>query len=383
MKNRVVPSAAATQEEKKESVRKPSYLLPGDPTLEEMLRHVAANRGTDLHIGDGVMPVMRVDGDLEAISEKPFGKDVLRKLLTEYLSRERYAEFEAKKEYDFSFGLDGVGRFRANLFYQKQFPACAIRALPFDPRSFEEIGFPAEVGRSLVTKPSGLVLLTGPTGSGKTTTLASMIDYINSNFPLHIVTIEDPIEFVFRNKTAIINQREVGSDSHSFHEALRHVLRQDPDVILIGEMRDLETIEIALTVAETGHLVFATLHTPDVVQSVNRIVDVFPAHQQQQVRVQLSFVLQAVISQQLLPKVGGGICLATEILLMNPAIRNLIRESKSHQIYSSLQTGQREGMKTLNMSLAELLSSGKISRETAYERTQDHQELERLLCYQK
>jgi twitching motility protein PilT len=235
------------------------------------------------------------------------------------------------------------------------------------------------VATTLTEKPSGLVLVTGATGSGKTTTLASMIDYINEHQNVHIVTVEDPIEFVFRNKKSMINQREVGSDTLSFNQALKHVLRQDPDVILIGEMRDLETIEIALTVAETGHLVFATLHTPDAVQSINRIIDVFPAHQQQQVRVQVSFVLQAVISQQLIQRVGGGLALASEILLANHAIRTLIRDSKSHQIYSTIQMGQKEGMRTLNMSLAELTMTGKITREAAISRSSDVQELERLL----
>ena len=230
-----------------------------------------------------------------------------------------------------------------------------------------------------MAKPNGLILVTGPTGSGKTTTLATMLDHINTHRSCHIVTIEDPIEFLYKNKKAMVNQREVGADTHSFNQALKHVLRQDPNVILIGEMRDLETIEIALAVAETGHLVFATLHTPDAVQSINRIVDVFPSNQQQQVRVQLSFVLQSIISQQLMQKNGGGLVLAAEILIANAAIRNLIREAKPHQVYSAMQMGQREGMRTLNMSLSELVKTGKISRELAYMKSMDVQELERLL----
>ena len=348
-------------------------------TLEGLLRHTVSKKASDLHISEGMCPSIRVDGDLEVISESPLGHDQITRLLRENLSEERFKIFEAKRELDYSFGVQSLGRFRANLFYHKNNIGCAIRALPLDPMNFEDIGFPSMVAENLTSRPSGLVLVTGSTGSGKTTTLAAMLDHINKNQNCHIVTVEDPIEFVFHNKKSIIHQREIGSDSLSFNEALKHVLRQDPDVILIGEMRDLETIEIALTVAETGHLVFATLHTPDAVQSVNRIIDVFPAHQQQQVRVQFSFVLQAVICQQLIPRVGGGLTLASEIMLANQAIRNLIRESKSHQIYSSIQMGQKEGMRTLNMSLAELVKTKKITRESAISRSSDVQELERLL----
>ncbi len=350
-----------------------------DMTLAEMLSQVIQKKASDLHIGDGVIPAMRLDGDLVQMGDQPFTHDQTMRLIREHLSEERYKIFERERELDYSFGVTGLGRFRVNLFYQRSAIGAAIRALPFDPMSFAQIGFPVEVAEGLVSRPSGLVLVTGATGSGKTTTLAAMIDYINSTQEVHIVTIEDPIEFVFKNKKSMINQREVGSDTHSFNQALKHVLRQDPDVILIGEMRDLETIEIALTVAETGHLVFATLHTPDAVQSINRIIDVFPAHQQQQVRVQVSFVLQAVISQQLIQKNGGGLALAAEILLANQAIRTLIRDSKSHQIYSSLQMGQKEGMRTLNMSLSDLVRNGKITREAAVSRSSDVQELERLL----
>lgn len=348
-------------------------------TLDSLLQYTVAQKASDLHISEGMCPSIRVDGDLKIISEAPLGHDQIYKLLREHLSEERFKQFEAERELDYSFGVSNLGRFRVNLFYHKNNIGCAIRALPVNPMNFDDIGFPSMVAENLTNRPSGLVLVTGATGSGKTTTLAAMLDHINMNQECHIVTIEDPIEFVFKNKKSIIHQREVGSDSHSFNQALRHVLRQDPDVILIGEMRDLETIEIALTVAETGHLVFATLHTPDAVQSINRIIDVFPAHQQQQVRVQFSFVLQAVICQQLLPKIGGGLALASEIMLANQAIRNLIRESKSHQIYSSIQMGQKEGMRTLNMSLTELVKSNKVTRESAITRSSDVQELERLL----
>ncbi|PIU40284.1 MAG: type IV pili twitching motility protein PilT [Candidatus Omnitrophica bacterium CG07_land_8_20_14_0_80_50_8] len=349
-------------------------------TFDGLLQYAVSHRASDLHLAEGMCPMMRVDGDLALISDTPFGHDQIRKILSEHLSEERFKIFEKEKELDYSFGVQNLGRFRANLFYHKGSVGCAIRALPFDPMNFDEIGFPAMIAENLSSKPSGLVLVTGATGSGKTTTLAAMLDHINRNQNCHIVTVEDPIEFVFKNKRSIIHQREVGADTHSFAESLKHVLRQDPDVILIGEMRDLETIEIALTVAETGHLVFATLHTPDAVQSVNRIIDVFPAHQQQQVRVQVSFVLQAVICQQLLPRIGGGLALASEIMLANPAIRNLIRESKSHQIYSTIQMGQKEGMRTLNMSLAELVRTNKVTRESAISRSADVPELERLLA---
>ena len=354
--------------------------LSKEPTMTELLELVIAKKSSDLHLGDGVCPSMRVDGDLVYISDTPFTPDHTRRLIREHLSEERFREFETERELDYSFGVPGLGRFRANLFFQRTSIGCAIRALPFDPMTFEQIGFPVQTAENLVTKPSGLILVTGPTGSGKTTTLATMIDHINQHQSVHIVTIEDPIEFLFKNKQAVINQREVGSDTHSFAQALKHVLRQDPDVILIGEMRDLETIRIALTVAETGHLVFATLHTPDVVQSVNRMIDVFPPQQQQQVRVQCSFVLQAVISQQLLPRKGGGLALAMEILLANPAIRTLIRESKSHQIYSSIQMGQKDGMKTLNMSLAELVKTHKVTQEVAISRSPDILEFKELLA---
>ena len=353
-------------------------LFGKEPSMNQWLTYVVQNHASDFHIGDGICPSMRVDGDLVYLSETPFSYEYMLKLVKETLQDSRLKIFEAEKEMDYSFGVHGVGRFRVNLYYQRSNICAAVRALPFTPMGFDEIGFPSRVAEFLVSRPSGLILLTGPTGCGKTTTLAAMIEFINERHACHIVTIEDPIEFIFTNKKSKVSQREVGSDTHSFSGALKHVLRQDPDVILIGEMRDLETIEIALTVAETGHLVFATLHTPDAVQSINRIIDVFPSHQQQQVRVQLSFVLQAVIAQQLLPRAGGGLCMAPEILIATPAIRTLIRESKSHQVYSALQMGQKEGMKTLNMSLAELVKAGKVTREEALARSMDIAEFDRL-----
>ncbi len=350
-----------------------------EQTLADLLAFALSRKASDLHIGDGVCPSMRVDGELVYMSQTPFTHDQMMRLILQHLSPERFKIFERERELDYSFGIAGLGRFRVNLFFQRGAIGAAVRALPFDPMTFEQIGFPVQIAENLTNRPAGLILVTGATGSGKTTTLAAMIDHINSQWPCHIVTVEDPIEFVFKNKQAMINQREVGSDTLSFNQSLKHVLRQDPDVILIGEMRDLETMEIALTVAETGHLVFATLHTPDAVQSINRIIDVFPAHQQQQVRVQLSFVLQAVISQQLVLKIGGGRALAAEILIANQAIRTLIRDAKSHQIYSALQMGQKEGMKTLNTALAELVKAKKITRESALSHSADVTELERII----
>ena len=347
-------------------------------TLNGLLQYAVSRKASDLHISDGMCPAIRVNNELEIISDSPITNDQMFKLLREYLSEERLKIFEKEREHDCSFGIPNLGRFRANLFYYRNSVGCAIRVLPFESMTFEQIGFPAAIAQDLTLRNSGLILVTGATGSGKTTTLVSMLDHINKNQKRHIVTIEDPIEFVFKNNKSIIHQREIGADSHSFPKALKHVLRQDPNVIMIGEMRDLEAVEAALTVAETGHLVFATLHTPSAAQSVNRIIDVFPAHQQQQVRVQLSFVLQAVICQRLIPKISEGLALAAEIMLVNQPIRNLIRESKSQQIYSAIQMGQKEGMRTLNMSLAELVKANKIKRESAIAQSPDVQELESL-----
>ena len=357
--------------------------MDSNSPLIDFLKYAIANKVSDIHFGDETLPMMRKDGDLVKMAETPFGKGDTLKILKETLGSERLQDFEREKELDYSFGVPELARFRVNLYYQRDRVGAALRPLPNNPPTFEQINFPLSVAEYLVSKPSGLVLVTGATGSGKTTTLSALIDYINQNESCHIITIEDPIEIIYTNKKALIAQREVGTDTNSFNQALKHVLRQDPDVILVGEMRDLETIELALTAAETGHLVFATLHTPDAVQSINRIIDVFPAHQQQQVRIQFSFVLQAVICQQLIPKEGGGLALATEILLANHAIRALIRDSKSHQVYSAIQMGQKEGMKTLNMSLAELYKAKKISRENALSRSLDTPELERLLLTSK
>jgi twitching motility protein PilT len=305
--------------------------------------------------------------------------EMCQKLIYSVLTDKQKEKFEATNELDLSFGVKDIGRIRMNVFRQRGSVAAALRAIPTTPPSFEDLGLP-KIVYQIVNLPKGLVLVTGPTGAGKTTTLASIINYINENRNAHIITIEDPIEYVFHHKNCIINQREVGTDTESFATALKYILREDPDIILIGEMRDLETISAALNIAETGHLVFATLHTTDAVSTVNRIVDVFPPHQQQQVRVQLSFVLQAVLSQQLLLHASGkGRVLACEVLVATPAVRNLIREGKPEQIYTHLQTGAKYGMQTMNQSLFELYQRRLITHDEAISSSTDPEELKKLI----
>jgi twitching motility protein PilT len=295
------------------------------------------------------------------------------------LSSEQVARFEENLELDFSFGISGLGRFRTNVFRQRGAIGAVLRLIPYEVKDMDELGLPRMLCERLCSLPKGLVLVTGPTGSGKSTTLAAMIDFINVTRHDHVVTVEDPIEFLHRNKNCLFNQREVGTDTHSFTDALRSVLRQDPDVVLIGEMRDVETIDAALTISETGHLTFATLHTSDAVQTINRIVDVFPSHQQQQVRTLLSFTLQAVFCQQLIPSADGkGRVLGCEIMVANAAIRSLIRDDKVHQMYSIIQTSGKLGMQTMNRSLYELQSRGKITHEEALSRTSDPEDLRRM-----
>lgn len=347
--------------------------------MDELLKLTVEKKASDLHITTGLSPHLRIDEKLVPTEYPSFKPEDARKLVYQILSQEQIKQFERDLELDMSFGIEGLSRFRVNIFLQRGNIGAAIRVLPYDVMSFEECGLPVETVTSFCKKPKGLVLVTGATGSGKSTTQASMIDKINSERSCHIVTVEDPIEFVHRNKKAVVDQREIGSDTRSFAQALKHMLRQDPDVILVGEMRDLETIEAALTIAETGHLVLTTLHTADCAQSINRIVDVFPSHQQQQVRVQLSFVLQGILAQQLIPKADGkGRVLAVELLIATPAVRSMIRESKAHQIYSTIQTSQKEGMKTMNQSLYELCRVGSITKEEAFARTLDADELRRL-----
>ena len=295
------------------------------------------------------------------------------------LKPQHVEKFERELELDISFGIEGLGRFRVNCFIQRGYVGAAVRLLPLHIMTFEECGLPLNVVEDLCKRPKGLVLVTGATGSGKSTTLASMVDKINSEKNCHIVIVEDPIEYVHKNKKALVDQREVGADTQSFAHSLKHVLRQDPNVILIGEMRDLETIEAALDIAETGHLVLSTLHTSDAVQTINRVIDVFPSHQQQQVRIQLSFVLLGILAQQLIPKTGGrGRVLATEVLIATPAVRSLIREAKTHQLYSVIQTSQKEGMRTMNQTLFELYNKKAITYEDAILRSTDPDDLDRL-----
>ncbi|MEI8345672.1 MAG: type IV pilus twitching motility protein PilT, partial [Candidatus Omnitrophota bacterium] len=322
----------------------------------------------------------RIDGELVDIDGKILTKEDAKKTIYSILDGEQIKKFEAEKELDFSISIESYGRYRCNIFLQMENVGCAIRLIPFEIRTIEECGLPADVVRSFCRAHRGLVLITGATGSGKSTTLASMVNEINETRGGHIITVEDPIEYVHNNKKAIIEQRQVYEDTHSFANALKYVLRQDPDVILIGELRDLDTIQQALVIADTGHLVLGTLHTSDATQTINRIVDVFPAHQQKQIRTQLSFVLVGVVSQQLVPlKAGTGRVLATELLIANSAVKSLIRYSKEYQIYSVIQTSQKYGMKTMNQSLAELCRLNKIDREEAVARATDVEELLKLL----
>ena len=350
------------------------------PTMDVLLRLVVEQGATDLHLSANRPPHFRLDDRLVPAEFPPLSGAEVKELAYSLISPERIERFERWKELDFAFSVEGLARFRANYFVQQGYIGVAIRMLPFRIMSFAELGLPVQIMTDLCQKPKGLVLVTGATGSGKTTTLAAMVDALNVNRDLHIVTIEDPIEYTHTGKRSIIDQREVGGDTQSFAQGLKHVLRQDPDVILIGEMRDLETIETALIVAETGHLVLATLHTSDAMQTINRIVDVFPANQQNQVRIQLSLELLAVLSQQLIPKASGrGRVLALELLVVNHAVRSLVRESKIHQIYSVIQTGQKDGMRTMNQTLYELYTNRVISLDAALSRSSDPEDLMRLV----
>jgi twitching motility protein PilT len=335
-------------------------------TLYDLLKSMLDQAASDLHISTGSPPRIRVNGKLSPLNDQPLTPAETKSLCYSILTDSQKHKFEENNELDLSFGVKGLARFRANVFMQRGAVAGAFRMIPFEIRSFKELGLPPIIN-DLAKKPRGLILVTGPTGSGKSSTLAAMIDRINGERREHIMTVEDPIEYLHSHKQCLVNQREVNSDTASFKDALRYVLRQDPDIVLIGEMRDLETIEAALTVSETGHLTFATLHTNTAVQTINRIIDVFPSHQQEQIRVQLSFVLEGIIAQQLIPrKNGNGRVLAVEIFIPNPAIRNLIREDKTHQIYSMMQTGQSKfGMLTMNQSLFELFRRGELSYDDA------------------
>ena len=348
--------------------------------IHELLERVMLEGASDLHLTTNAPPVMRVHGSLIRLEEYAMLNPAeIRRLIYSILTQRQRELLETEQELDLSYSLPGKARFRLNVYFQRDAVGAAFRQIPVDVKAIDELGLPPRVAE-FARLPRGFVVVTGPTGSGKSTTLAAIIDVINRERPEHIMTVEDPIEYLHRHKTAMINQREVGTDTKSFANALKHVLRQDPDVILVGEMRDLETIQTALTAAETGHLVFATLHTQDAPQTIDRIIDVFPPHQQQQVRVQLAASLQGVVTQQLLPTSDGtGRVLAVEILVATPAVRNLVREGKTHMIYSSMQAGGKFGMRTMDQSLAELVQRGKITYEFALERCHNTEDLSKLL----
>jgi twitching motility protein PilT len=349
-------------------------------SLQALLKAMTDKGASDLHVTAGSPPRLRIDNELVRLQTEPLTPVDTKTLCYSVMNDAQKLRFEEDLEIDFSFGIRGMARFRANVYLQQSCVAGAFRIVPYQIIPLDELGLPAVV-TELCDKPRGLVLVTGPTGSGKSTTLASMIDRINTRTRGHIVTIEDPIEFQHQHKNCLINQREIGRDSQSFKRALKYILRQDPDVVLIGEMRDLETIEAAMTIAETGHLAFGTLHTNNAIQSINRIVDVFPAHAQSQIRSVLSFVLEGVICQMLIPKAGGtGRALAAEVMVPNAAIRNLIREDKLHQIYSQMQIGQSKfGMQTMNQSLVDLYMRKVISVEECLSHSSEVDELKTMI----
>jgi twitching motility protein PilT len=351
-----------------------------DIDFADLLMEVVSRRASDLHLSSGARPTVRVRGKLEALDEYPvLSSQDTREIVYSILTGEQRQRLETDWQLDFAYSIPGHARFRVNAYYQRSALGAAFRLIPFGMTSIDDLGLPAAV-HEFTRKPRGFVLVTGPTGSGKSTSLAAMIDEINSTREEHIMTIEDPIEFLHSHKKCLVNQRELGSDAQSFADALKAALRQDPDVILVGEMRDLETISTALTAAETGHLVFATLHTQDTAQTIDRMIDVFPAHQQGQVRVQLSVALQGIMTQQLLPTAdGSGRVVACEVLVPTPAVRNLIREGKTHQIYSTLQTGSSVGMQTMDAALATLVREGKVTQKLAEARSSTPEELRRLL----
>jgi twitching motility protein PilT len=344
--------------------------------LEEMIQKDAS----DLHITAAERPKLRVDGDIvdSSVPDVLTPKDTLQ-LAYSVLTENQKKRFETDDELDFSFGIQNLARFRGNVFKQRGCVAMVIRMIPFNVRTFQELGLPAVIAK-LAERPRGLILVTGPTGSGKSTTLAAIIDKINKERKGHIITVEDPIEFIHRHQACIVNQREIGTDTKTFASALKYALREDPDVILVGEMRDLETVAAALTIAETGHLVLATLHTNSAAESINRIIDVFPSNQQSQVRAQLAFVLEGVITQTLLPKAKGrGRCMAAEIMIATPAIRALIRDDKIHQIYSAMQSGKKFGMQTMNDALYQLYTSREVSQEECERVSSDPKEFLRMI----
>ncbi len=347
--------------------------------IESLLEEVIRKNASDLHIQVGLPPMLRIDGSLVPIMGiDPLDEQAVELLIFAILDQDQKQILLKDKEFDFSFAFGNLGRFRVNAYHERGNLAAALRLIPNEIKTVAELGLP-NVVMNFADYPRGLVLITGPTGSGKSTTLAALVDKINTEKSKHIITIEDPIEFTHKSKNSVIVQREVHYDTYSFSAALRSALRQDPDVVLIGEMRDLETISAAITIAETGHLVFATLHTNSTSQSLDRMIDVFPPHQQQQIRAQLSNILMAVCSQRLIPSIGGGRVAATEIMVTNPAVRNIIREGKSHQLDAVIQTGAEQGMQTMDRTLVDLVQKGIITYDNAYEVAVDLVEFERLM----
>jgi len=348
--------------------------------IEDLLALMVRKGGSDLHLRAGGPPRIRIDGILEPVEHQNMDNEDVRRLAISFLSADQIARLDRELELDCSFGLEGQGRFRANVFHEQGSVGCVLRLVPHEIAGFEELRLPAKFCKQICELRSGLILVTGATGSGKSTSLAAMIDHVNRTRKEHIVTIEDPVEFVHKSRECLVTQREIGSDSLSFANALRSVLRQDPDIVLVGELRDRETVEAALTLAETGHLTFGTLHTSDAVQTINRVIDVFPPHQQHQVRTQLSFSLEAVLSQQLLPLASGrGRALTAELLRMTPGIRALVRDGKAHQIYSHIQTGARLGMQTMSAALAVHVRAGRVDIKDAERVVSDPGELRSLL----
>jgi twitching motility protein PilT len=351
----------------------------GEITLAELLTGMLDAGASDLHLTAGAPALIRVNGELSPLRDCPaLPPDLIQRLIYTVLTQRQRERFEQDLELDFAYAMPGAARFRVNVYRQRENVGAAFRRIPYEIKGLEELGIPTSVS-TFAGLPRGMVLLTGPTGSGKSTTLAALIDLANRTRRDHIMTVEDPIEFLHRHKSCMVNQREVGEDTHSFANALKHVLRQDPDIILVGEMRDLETISVALTAAETGHLVFATLHTQDAAQTIDRVIDVFPPHQQQQVRAQLAGALQGVVCQTLCRTSDGrGRVVATEVMIATPAIRNLVREGKTHQVYSAMQAGAQHGMHTLDQHLAELVRTGRISYEHGLEKCHHVEDFNRL-----
>ncbi|HEY6220077.1 MAG TPA: type IV pilus twitching motility protein PilT [Gemmatimonadaceae bacterium] len=354
---------------------------PQEPlSLSDLLKKLIEMGGSDLHLTTNTPPQVRVDGHLRPVEgARTLNSADTKALAYSVLTDAQKHRFEENLELDFSFGVKGLSRFRANIFNQRGAVGAVFRAIPYEIKSFDDLGLPPVVS-TLCDRPRGLILVTGPTGSGKSTTLAAMLDRINKGIKGHMITIEDPIEFIHQHQGCIVNQREVGTDTKSFQASLKYALRQDPDVVLIGEMRDLETIQAGLTIAETGHLAFATLHTNSAAEAINRIIDVFPSHQQSQVRAQLAFCLEGIITQTLLPKIGGkGRAMAAEILVMTGAIRALIRDDKIHQIYSSMQAGKKFGMQTMNDALYQLYITKQVAQDDVLRASSDQGELMRMM----